>query len=400
MAHKRPILSSMFIAHRTRHRRRRRFGALGSKFGAEDRPGFDERRRSLSATRFLSRSHPPQSVSPSTRRLAQRGLVCVCDRAPWRSRSPRPSSPSSPARARRCPPATAGSTSPSGTASARSRSSTATTSTCSRATASRCARYFPELALPRRPLRARRRDRAVRRAGPPGLRRARPAHPPGGVAHPHARRADADALRRLRPARARTTRCCSSCRRPSAATASSSSSTRRSTSRPRPTDPDGAQPWLQGAEGVIAKRQDAPVPARRARRHGEDQARAHDRRRRHGLAPRQGGGHGRLADPRPLRRGRASCARSATPRASAPKREARAASPSWRPTRPASAGRATRAAGPTTASSSGSSCGPSWSSRSPSTTRATTASATARRSLRWREDKAPADCPMDQLAVR
>ena len=64
-------------------------------------------------------------------------------------------------------------------------------------------RYFPELKFPGRPLRARRRDRAVRRARPAGLRRARPAHPPGRVAHPHAGRADPDALHRLRPARRR-----------------------------------------------------------------------------------------------------------------------------------------------------------------------------------------------------
>ena len=47
---------------------------------------------------------------------------------------------------------------------------------------------------------------------------------------------------------------------------------------PASEDPAEAQPWLQGAEGVVAKRQDAPVPAGRARRDGEDQARAHDRR--------------------------------------------------------------------------------------------------------------------------
>ena len=152
-----------------------------------------------------------------------------------------------------------------------------------------------------------------------------------------------------------------------------------STSRPRTEDPDEAQPWLQGAEGVIAKRQDAPLPARRARRHGQDQARAHDRRRRHGLAPGQGGGHRRLADPRPLRRRRQAAHGRPHLR---PQRQATSAScsASSRPTRPASAAWATRAAGTTSATSSGSSCGRSSSSRSPSTTRATTASATAPRS--------------------
>ena len=50
---------------------------------------------------------------------------------------------------------------------------------------------LPRAGVPRGPLRARRRGRPVRRAGPPGLRRARPAHPSRRVAHPHARRADA-----------------------------------------------------------------------------------------------------------------------------------------------------------------------------------------------------------------
>ena len=55
-------------------------------------------------------------------------------------------------------------------------------------------------------------------------------------------------------------------------------------------DPDEAEPWLHGAEGVIAKRQDAPYRPASAG-HGQDQARPHDRRGRHGLAAGQGGGH-------------------------------------------------------------------------------------------------------------
>ena len=47
-------------------------------------------------------------------------------------------------------------------------------------------------------------------------------------------------------------------RRPSAATGSRSSSTTPVDLTPATEDPDEAQPWLQGAEGVIAKRQDAP----------------------------------------------------------------------------------------------------------------------------------------------
>ena len=83
-----------------------------------------------------------------------------------------------------------------------------------------------------------------------------------------------------------------------------------------------AEHWLHEAEGVIAKEVDAPVPARRAHRHGEDQARADDRRRRHRLAPGQGRGHGRRAHPRALRARRHGCARSATPAASRPRRSA------------------------------------------------------------------------------
>ena len=49
------------------------------------------------------------------------------------------------------------------------------------------------------------------------------------------------------------------------------------------------------------------------------------------------------------------------------------------------------------ATSSGSRCGPSSSSRSPTTTCPTGASGTARRSLRWRDDKPPAECSIEQL---
>ncbi len=63
------------------------------------------------------------------------------------------------------------------------------------------------------------------------------------------------------------------------------------------------------------------LPPGRAQGHGQGQARAHDRRGRGRLAPRQGAGHRRRADPRPLRR-RASCAWWGTARASAPPRSA------------------------------------------------------------------------------
>ena len=98
-----------------------------------------------------------------------------------------------------------------------------------------------------------------------------------------------------------------------------SSSPSPSTSRRRTEDPAEAEPWLQRRRGRDRQAPGRALPARRARRHGQDQARPHDRRRRHGLAAGQGGGHGRLADPRPLRRRRDSCAWSATPPASGAK---------------------------------------------------------------------------------
>ena len=68
--------------------------------------------------------------------------------------------------------------------------------------------------------------------------------------------------------------------------------------------PDEAQPWLQGAEGVIAKRQDAPYkPGERVGMSKIKRVRTIDAVV-DGLAPGQGGGHRRLPDPRPARRGR------------------------------------------------------------------------------------------------
>ena len=89
-------------------------------------------------------------------------------------------------------------------------------------------------------------------------------------------------------------------------------------------------------EGVIAKQLDAPYVPGKRQGHGEGQARADDRLRRHGLAAGQGGGNGRLADPRPLRR-RASCAPSATSPAS-PRRPSAACATCSRRWRPASEG--------------------------------------------------------------
>ena len=105
------------------------------------------------------------------------------------------------------------------------------------------------------------------------------------------------------------------------------------------------------------------LPARRARRDGQDQARAHDRRRRARLAAGQGGGHARLAHPRALRRRRPPARGRPLAPASPPSRSA-SCRPSSPRTRPASAtaGEPSRwnAAREHRAASS---CDPSWSSK-------------------------------------
>ncbi len=73
---------------------------------------------------------------------------------------------------------------------------------------------------------------------------------------------------------------------------------------PLTTDPDEAEPWLRSGEGVVAKDVRRALPPGRAHGHDEDQAGADDRRGGRGVPPRQGAGHGRLADPRALRRRR------------------------------------------------------------------------------------------------
>ena len=211
------------------------------------RAGGSARSAAISAADLLvpagplarARTGPCRSTSRRTPAPAARSTPASPDSIahPWRCRSPRPSCPSSPRRRARCRPATAGSTSRSGTASARSRSSTAATVDLQSRNGRPLTRYFPELAFPDGPLRARRRDRAVRRRGPPGLRRARPADPPGEVAHRHARREDADAVHRLRPARARRRGAARAAAGRAARPPRAASSTSPSTSRPRPRTP-------------------------------------------------------------------------------------------------------------------------------------------------------------------
>ena len=60
-------------------------------------------------------------------------------------------------------------------------------------------------------------------------------------------------------------------------------------------------------------------------------------------------------------------------------------------------GSAIPAAGTPAASSSGSPCGPSWWSRSPSTTSSAGRIRHGAKIVRWREDKKPRDCKLEQL---
>ena len=210
------------------------------------------------------------------------------------------------------PRARAGSTSRSGTASARSRSSTATRCTCSRATASRSRATSPSSTFPegRYVL-----DGEIVLFDDQGRQ---DFDALGQRIHPAKSRIDMlaektptrfiafDLLARRRRAR------CSSCPSASAATRLEQLIDAPVDLTPASEDPADAQPWLQGAEGVIAKRQEAPYRPGERVGHGQDQARAHDRRGRARLAAGQGGGHARLAQPRALRRRRATCARSAT----------------------------------------------------------------------------------------
>ena len=100
------------------------------------------------------------------------------------------------------------------------------------------------------------------------------------------------------------------------------------------------------------------LPPGPASRDGEGEARADDRLRRDGLAAGQGGGNGRLPDPRALRRRRAASRRPHlrlhARRPSAP------CGNSWRRWRPAPRDRASRAAGPAAATWIGWSCDRSW----------------------------------------
>ena len=236
------------------------------------------------------------------------------------------SSRSSRSRARSCPTARTTSMRSSSTAFAASRSSTARRCSCSRATASRSGATSPSSHFPpgRYVLDGEIvvRDRDGREDFDALGQRI---HPAASRVERLAAR-DARGLRRLRPARARG--------RVAAASGPSPSAARRSRACSRATAFAGAPVELMrrataAQAPALARarrggdRQGAlrALPPGRAQGDGEGQARAHDRRGRGRLAPRQGAGHRRRADPRPLR-WRPSCASSDTAPASPPPRSA------------------------------------------------------------------------------
>ena len=171
---------------------------------------------------------------------------------------------------------------------------------------------LPRAEVPRGALRPRRRDRAVRRPGPPGLRRAR-----ASASTPPSRASTCWPRRRRRASS------------PSTCWRSGDESLLELPQRERrdrlerlvekPVDltPASEDPSRGAALAAGRRRRgrQAPgraVPAGRARRDGEDQARAHDRRGRARLAAGQGGGHARLAHRWRSTTPRATCARSGT----------------------------------------------------------------------------------------
>ena len=135
----------------------------------------------------------------------------------------------------------------------------------------------------------------------------------------------------------------------------------------------------------------APYQPGRAQGDGEDQARAHRRRRGGGLPLRQGAGHGGLADPRPVRRGR-QAPRHGPHLGLHGQAEARADRRCSSPTGPASAAPASRAAGSPTRSSSGRGCGRSWSCEVAFDHITGNRIRHGAKFLRWRTDKEPREC--------
>ena len=161
-------------------------------------------------------------------------------------------------------------------------------------------------------------------------------------------------------------------------------------------DLEQAGKWLQTAEGVIAKRLDAPY------RPGERVGMVKVKRVRTadcvvvGWRPGKEEGTARLADPRPVRRSRASCTSSATHPASGRRRSA-SCPRSSRPTRPASAAR-----GEPSRWTAGRDL--EWISLRPELVVEVSFDHVSAgrirhgaKVLRWREDKPPRECSIEQL---
>ena len=164
---------------------------------------------------------------------------------------------------------------------------------------------------------------------------------------------------------------------------------------PASEDPAEAQPWLQGAEGVVAKRQDAPYrPGERVGMVKIKRVRTIDavvRGWREGKEPGTLGSLSwRSTTPR------ATCARSGTARASPPSRSA-SCRPSSPPTRPASASAPSRAAGTPRARWTARSCGPELVVEVTFDHTSNERIRHGTKLLRWRDDKPPRQCTMDQL---
>ena len=175
------------------------------------------------------------------------------------------------------------------------------------------------------------------------------------------------ALHRLRPARAGRRVAAGAGAGASAATGSAAIVAKPVELTPTTRDPAEAEPWLHGAEGVIAKQVKAPYqPGERVGMVKIKRVRTIDAVVRGWRPGKEEGTLGALILGA-LRRATGSCARSATRPASPPRRSA-SCRPSSRRTRPASAAPASRAAGRRAATWRGSRCARSSSSRSRSTT--------------------------------
>ena len=146
-----------------------------------------------------------------------------------------------------------------------------------------------------------------------------------------------DALHRLRPARATATSPARAARRPSAAPRLEALVDEPVDLTPRVTDPDDAEPWLQRAEGVIAKQPGAPYrPGERVGMVKIKRVRTIDA---VVIGWRPGKEEGTVGSLilGALRRRRAAARRSATPPASRAKQKRELPATARAPTRPASA---------------------------------------------------------------